>query len=1160
MPAPPNSSQAVGHADAPQAQTSLSAHDAAAHNVAGNSEEKFRLLVERATEFAMFLIDPDGRIASWNAGARRILGYEAAEVVGQPGALLFTPEDRANGAPERELATAAREGRAADVRWHQRKDGSRFWADGVLERLTDQAGEFKGFAKLLRDATEARQAQQALRASEERLRDAQARLESALLAGEIATWTWDLVNGRIVGDANLARLFSLRPEDAAGGRREAYLRAVHPDDRARMARIAENAAAHQDQYEAEFRVVWPDGSLRWIAARGKIERDGAGRAIFLRGVVVDVSARKAAEAQSRYAARVLDAASDAYVTLDRNFRITYVNAEAARINKKPAEAFLGRLHWDEWPASVGTAFERQFRRAMTERVAVRFLERYYVPGVYDQWIDVEAYPAADEDGGGIHLVYRDVTERIQRERRERFLAELAERARTLTGPDEVIADAVRSVGEFLGLSRCVFADIDLVTDTCSVPVDYCADESVPSIAGVFPFSAFGAFLLAEYQAGRAVVVDDVRADPVRVPGGSVAAYENIGVRAHVSVPVVHSARVVSVIGAHSAVPRHWTPDEVELLQAVAERTWLTVEVARQQRALRESERRERARLADIFEQAPAFMTALRGPQHVFEMANPLYLQLIGRRDVLGKTVAEVLPEIAEQGFIGLLDQVYRTGQAYVGNDTSVVFQADANSRPDERIVNFTFQPLFDEQGAVSGILVHGVDLTERKRLEQERERLLEEQRARAEREALLNRINEAIRATTDAETIQETAAALVGQALGADRCYFSVYDPQRNAVRIARDWHRGDLPSVAGQYLLSEYQDYVDALYASGSGTAVVADAQRPDVPFAIRRVLSGFGIRALLAVPLFDDGKFAAALSASMNGAPRAWTPEEVSLMETVLTQTRTAMEMARVQQRERNIAQQLQTALQPPPPPDLPGLALAGFYRPALEEAGVGGDAYDVFPVEKGCTALAVFDLAGKGLAAASEVATVRNMLRYALYSAGATLAQTLNTLNRVMVEQNLLTGFATLFVGIYDQTERTLTYANCGQEPGLVWRAATGAVEHLLPTGAVLGGFGAGEFTEGVVSLAPGDVIALFTDGLTEVGPTRRELLGVQGVADILRTCCADTGNSNDAGETGPGQTARQVASCLVAGVDAFGRGGVCDDIALLVGVVAGRNGTR
>ena len=198
---------------------------------------------------------------------------------------------------------------------------------------------------------------------------------------------------------------------------------------------------------------------------------------------------------------------------------------------------------------------------------------------------MRAFPAS----GGLSVFFRDVTEQAERRRRERLLAGLAERARALTDPDAVISDALRAVGEFLNVARAVFVDIDAAADVCVCHPDFRADETVASMAGTFPISAFGP-VAGEYAAGRAVVVRDVRADRAQVPAWSVPTYEAQGIRAHVGVPVVHSARLVSCLGVHSAAPRDWTPGEVELLQTVVERTWLTVAVLRQQRALvREAE-------------------------------------------------------------------------------------------------------------------------------------------------------------------------------------------------------------------------------------------------------------------------------------------------------------------------------------------------------------------------------------------------------------------------------------------------------------------------------------------------------------------------------------------------------------------------------------------
>ena len=124
-----------------------------------HSEEFYRLLMEKIKDYAIILLDPDAYITSWNVGAESILGYKAAEIVGQPGSCIFTPEDIDNQVPEQEVATAAAAGRAEDERWHMRKDGTRFWASGMLMALRNEAGQLRGFLKIVRDFTERKRAE-----------------------------------------------------------------------------------------------------------------------------------------------------------------------------------------------------------------------------------------------------------------------------------------------------------------------------------------------------------------------------------------------------------------------------------------------------------------------------------------------------------------------------------------------------------------------------------------------------------------------------------------------------------------------------------------------------------------------------------------------------------------------------------------------------------------------------------------------------------------------------------------------------------------------------------------------------------------------------------------------------------------------------------------
>ena len=120
------------------------------------SEERFRLLVEGAKDYAMFLLDRQNVITFWSAGAERVFGWTQEEAIGQSGAMIFTPEDRKKGEVEKEINGALSNGRALDRRFHLRKDGSRLWTDGVLMRLDDETGKLRGFAKVARDATDQR--------------------------------------------------------------------------------------------------------------------------------------------------------------------------------------------------------------------------------------------------------------------------------------------------------------------------------------------------------------------------------------------------------------------------------------------------------------------------------------------------------------------------------------------------------------------------------------------------------------------------------------------------------------------------------------------------------------------------------------------------------------------------------------------------------------------------------------------------------------------------------------------------------------------------------------------------------------------------------------------------------------------------------------------
>ena len=124
------------------------------------SDERYRLILESATDYAIIATDRDENVTTWNTGAHRLLGWTEGEALGRPALMIWTPEDRVAGVPETEMRTAIADGRAEDERWHLRKDGSRFWGNGLMMPLRGGDGQLVGFLKILRDQTAQRKAEE----------------------------------------------------------------------------------------------------------------------------------------------------------------------------------------------------------------------------------------------------------------------------------------------------------------------------------------------------------------------------------------------------------------------------------------------------------------------------------------------------------------------------------------------------------------------------------------------------------------------------------------------------------------------------------------------------------------------------------------------------------------------------------------------------------------------------------------------------------------------------------------------------------------------------------------------------------------------------------------------------------------------------------------
>jgi serine phosphatase RsbU (regulator of sigma subunit)/PAS domain-containing protein len=462
---------------------------------------------------------------------------------------------------------------------------------------------------------------------------------------------------------------------------------------------------------------------------------------------------------------------------------------------------------------------------------------------------------------------------------------------------------------------------------------------------------------------------------------------------------------------------------------------------------------------------------------------------------------------------------------------------------DEIYASYSGSPVLDENGQPQFAVVTLRDITDLK--------LAQVTLARAfERESLLNRIGEAIRASLDPVEIEELTSKALGEALAADRCFFISIDRPHRLITVSRDWRIDGLASLSGSYSAETEQIAAIADLFRKANTLRVKDLEHAEGKTLLAPLIAKMACRSVMMVPLYLDAELSSVLIVATKDKPRAWSLEEELLAEAVAAQSRSAVQSLETRQKEHRIATTLQEALQPSLPSNVEGLWLADHYTAALDEASVGGDFYDVFDLEPGLWALVIGDVSGKGLMAAAQVAMLRNMLRAALYQ-GRFLAEAVTTLNRIVTEHELLTGFVTLFVGIYREQTGNLMYTACGQEPAFLYRAASGEVETLGNAGPPIGVDTKTAYTDCSVRLAPGDTLLLYTDGLTESGPDRAHMLGVEGLQTLFQDIMTDLGA--DAADVD------LIRQRLIDRVEAYAAGALSDDACLLLAQRKNSNGS-
>jgi PAS domain S-box-containing protein len=472
------------------------------------AEEYLRLMIESVKDFAIFTIDPGGRIVSWNPGAERVFGYPEAEILGRQFDVLFTPEDQAGGVPDREIATAIAKGRASDERWHQRKDGGRFFASGVVTPIFDEEIKLRGFTKIARDITERKQA-------EEAIREAAVRLKAIVETAVDGIVTID--EQGIVESMNSAaeRIFGY-PHDEILGQDIAMLMS-EPERNEHSHYLEEYLRTGRQKILGTIREVRgrrKDGSLFPMELAVSETRLGE-RRIFT-GIVRDITEfKKAIEERSRLVNELegerallnslLDNAPVGFGFFDHELRYLRLNPAMAEMNGVPIDAHLGRSLVEVLP-NLSPEVAESFRQVLHsgQSIVNKEVIGEGPGGLGEQryWL-CNFYPVKLPDGTmlGAGVVVADIDDRKRMEealkdadqRKDQFLAMLAHELRNplapisnavqimqLEGPGgrnfrwstEVIEDQIkhmtRMVDDLLDVSRITRGKVDLQKETIAL--------------------------------------------------------------------------------------------------------------------------------------------------------------------------------------------------------------------------------------------------------------------------------------------------------------------------------------------------------------------------------------------------------------------------------------------------------------------------------------------------------------------------------------------------------------------------------------------------------------------------------------------------------------------------------------------------------------------
>jgi len=720
------------------------------------SENKFRTLFENASD-AIFLF-LDGRFIDCNARSLEMFGCQSRDQIVGHSLFDFSPPLQPDGRGSRELATEkiidTLHGIPQFFEWmHIKLDGTPFPVEVSLNTL--ELGGHMVVQGIVRDITERR-------AADERLRQNQMLLHIAGQTALIGGWTFDIAAQRLTLSDEICAMRELPPGTTLPI--ETALTLYAPEHCAAIADAFEGCRQNAEPYDLEAEILTATGKRAWVRTMGQAVRDASGAIVRVQGAMQDISGQKRTEVlMSRLVNRLtttLESITDAFFTLDSQWRFTYVNAESERLLQRKRAELLGANVWELFPEAIGTLSDTEYRRAVAERCTVAFEHHHEPLGL---WAEVRAYPSEE----GLTVFFRDITERKQAEqqayREEQTRAALLRVQQEIVAVDLSLQAAMSLIAEKTRvLVGATGSAIDLVED----------DEFVRHAAAGVCIDSIGLHRPRDHSlSGLAVNTGEVLlcADTETDPRVDAAAMRLLGARSLMVAPLRDGDRFIGVFKLISDRARAFVQRDVSTLQILAESLGAVIQRHRAANELRASEAQYRL----LFNSNPH-------PMWVYDIATLRFLAVNeAAQHHYGYSVAEFLAmnirQIRAPDAVAALDKALsgvRDGTRHLG-----IWQ---HRRKDGSVIDveITSDSITFDGHASRLVLAH--DITERLRAERELVRV-----SRAQR--LLSRYIEA-QMRADDESALLTEICQIAVDIGGYRMAwvgYAQHDPARTILPVA---------------------------------------------------------------------------------------------------------------------------------------------------------------------------------------------------------------------------------------------------------------------------------------------------------------------------------------------------------------------------------------